>query len=564
MAIYHLSVKVITRSQGRSAVAAAAYRAADKIENEYDGIAYDYRKKNWVVHSEIILPTNAPSKYRDRSTLWNAVEAAEKSKTAQLAREVEIALPRELNLQQQVELVRMFVNAKFVTEGMCVDFSIHNPPLRDDRGHPVDNEGNIVKNESDYIFMNPHVHIMLTMRPMDEQGKWKPKSATEYICIRDGTEVEMTGAEYKERKSEGWQKQYKFQDGNKIVWMTDEEGQGKGLKRVSRTPKQSKFGRQDLTVQFWNSKDRIYEWREGWELYCNTYFSEHGINTYIDSRSYEKQGREELPTVHLGVSANCIEKRADRLERQDISVTRTEAGAINAEIKRYNSLIRKIREITKTIVDTAHEKIIALRCSLIGVEYHLSALKKELSEKAKERYHKLSDYLKTYDLYQKKIDDLKISESILDNEINGLRIIDKRKKKELLQKKSDVQGKLEFAYDLQSGLAVQYNLERDIAVIRKEFRQLEYVSRAEELEKKDHNKKDQILREYRKECKSGYFESQESLNEGLDRIEKALQEEYGMKYDSNMLAQAIEKTNIELKKIAEEENSIKRGRKLVL
>ena len=347
MAIYHLSVKIISRSQGRSAVAAAAYRAAEKMENEYDGIVHDFRKKGWVVQREILLPEHAPIEYSDRCMLWNAVEKSEKRKTAQLAREIEIALPRELSLPQQIELLRQYIEDKFVAEGMCADYVIHNPPLRDDKNRPVDYAGNLLKDKKDFIFPNPHAHIMLTMRPIDENGKWEAKSATEYVCIRDGIEVGMTAEEFKSKKEDGWQKQYQYQEGKKKIWLTDEEGRRRNLTRISKTPKQSKFGCQNPTVERWNSPERVFEWRDSWASYCNRYLCKAKIDASIDARSFAEQGREELPTVHLGVEANAMDKRADRMERVGKSGTRSEAGQINREIRAvYQVDSRKIVNVT--------------------------------------------------------------------------------------------------------------------------------------------------------------------------------------------------------------------------
>jgi ATP-dependent exoDNAse (exonuclease V) alpha subunit len=148
MAIYHCSIKIIKRSQGRSAVAAAAYRSGQRLTNEWDGITHDYTKKGGVVYSEILLPTHAPPEFSDRATLWNSVQKFEKSRNAQLAREIEIALPAEIDRQSQIRLVRKYVDDIFVLAGMCADFSIH------DKG-----DG------------NPHAHIMLTLRPLNERGE---------------------------------------------------------------------------------------------------------------------------------------------------------------------------------------------------------------------------------------------------------------------------------------------------------------------------------------------------------------------------------------------------------
>lgn len=153
MACYHLTTKVITRSTGRSAVAAAAYRSRDKLYDERQGMEFDYTKKKDLAHCEILLPENAPEIWKDRQTLWNEVERSEKRKDAQLAREIELALPKEFNLQQQIDLLREYVQAQFVSKGMIADICIH-------------------KSDS-----NPHVHIMLTMREVSHNGFGKKERA---------------------------------------------------------------------------------------------------------------------------------------------------------------------------------------------------------------------------------------------------------------------------------------------------------------------------------------------------------------------------------------------------
>ena len=121
MAIYHCSMKIISRGKGRSAVAAAAYRAGEKIISEYDGNTSDYTKKGGIVHAEILLPEHAPHEYSDRAVLWNAVEKIEKAANSQLVREIELALPVELSREQNISLVRDYVNNNFVDSGMCAD-----------------------------------------------------------------------------------------------------------------------------------------------------------------------------------------------------------------------------------------------------------------------------------------------------------------------------------------------------------------------------------------------------------------------------------------------------------
>ena len=113
----HIPVSIIKRSEGRSAVAAAAYRSGTRLTNEWDGLTHDYTRKGGVVHAEIMLPAHAPPEFADRSTLWNSVEQIEKARDSQLAREIEAALPRELSREQQLALVRAYVKDNFVDKG---------------------------------------------------------------------------------------------------------------------------------------------------------------------------------------------------------------------------------------------------------------------------------------------------------------------------------------------------------------------------------------------------------------------------------------------------------------
>jgi Ti-type conjugative transfer relaxase TraA len=151
MAIYHFSAKVISRSLGSSAVASAAYRSAERLHDERLDRDHDFTNKSGVVHSEVLLPEDAPERLGDRSTLWNEVEATELRKDAQLAREVEFAIPRELNQQQGIELARDFVQAEFVDHGIIADLNVH---------WDIGADG----------LAKPHAHVMLTMREVSEDG----------------------------------------------------------------------------------------------------------------------------------------------------------------------------------------------------------------------------------------------------------------------------------------------------------------------------------------------------------------------------------------------------------
>ena len=160
MAIYHLEAKVVSRGAGRSAVAASAYLSCSRLYNDYDGIQHDYTRKQGLVWQQIFLPEYAPQEWQNREKLWNAVEEVEAAKDSRLAREFVVALPIELSREQQIELLQDFIREQFVSDGMCADAAIH-----DTDGH------------------NPHAHILLTVRPLDEQGKWQYKTEKEYLCI---------------------------------------------------------------------------------------------------------------------------------------------------------------------------------------------------------------------------------------------------------------------------------------------------------------------------------------------------------------------------------------------
>ena len=236
MAIYHLEAKVVSREKGRSAVAASAYLSCSKILNDYDGVQHDYTRKKGLVWQEVFLPENAPTEWQDRSVLWNAVEESEKTKDSRLAREFVVALPIELNKSEWQKLLTEFIQEQFVSDGMCADVAIHDP-------HPPGH--------------NPHAHIMLTVRPLDEQGKWQYKTEKEYLCVRNGEEKGFTATEFKTAQADGWEKQYHYKVGRKKVYMPHSEAEKHGYERANKHPKSTKYGRQNPIAERWNSDEQL-------------------------------------------------------------------------------------------------------------------------------------------------------------------------------------------------------------------------------------------------------------------------------------------------------------------
>jgi len=271
IAIYSLNIKIQSRGKGKSAIAAAAYIAGERFKNEYDGIIHDRTDRKDVVHSEIVLPENAPAEFYDRAVLWNAVELSERAKNAQLAREIRLALPKDFTLEQNINLVHQYANENFVSRGMCADIAIHDK--KDD---------------------NVHAHVLLTMRPLERDGTFGAKSRMEYILAAHGEKIKLPSGRYKTRK---------------------------------------------ISTTDWDNRDNAELWREKWADTLNMYLQHYKHETRVDHRSFERQGLEILPTIHLGAVSHALEKQGIRTER----------GDINRAIKKKNAqlqlLDKKIHEI---------------------------------------------------------------------------------------------------------------------------------------------------------------------------------------------------------------------------
>lgn len=263
MAIFHFRAKIISRAKGKSAIAAAAYRSGNKLHDERYDETQDYTKKRFIEHSEIQLPENAPSKYQDREALWNSVEKAERAKNAQLAREIEVALPREITPEQRVKLVHDYVQKNFVDQGMIADWSIHNPqPDKKNPNKPA----------------NPHAHIMLTLRSLRSNGSWASKKTSHYALDENGQKIPVIDPKTGKQK---------LGKKNQKIW-----------KRVI-TP-----------TNDWNNRKNVEKWRANWARECNKYLAP---DQQIDHRSYKEQDKDKpfqrIPTIHEGHYAQEIERK---------------------------------------------------------------------------------------------------------------------------------------------------------------------------------------------------------------------------------------------------------------
>lgn len=271
MSIYHCSIKNISRSSGRSAVACAAYRSGEELEDVETGITHDYRKKTGIAFAEIFLCKNAPERFQNREELWNEVEKIEKAADARLAREIEVAIPRELSLEEMKNLVAGY--AKMLTEeGMCVDAAIH------------------------LKVGNPHAHLMCTTRKIKADGTWDQKEKKVYALDEFGNKIPVIDQKTREQK---------IGARGRRIW-----------KRVT-------VAANDL-----NAKENVEKWRKMWSEHCNAYLEP---EQQIDHRSYERQGKKDvIPTIHEGYAAREMEKRGKLAERCEIN---REIAVANRDIK---------------------------------------------------------------------------------------------------------------------------------------------------------------------------------------------------------------------------------------
>ena len=349
MSIYHLEAKVVSRGAGRSAVAASAYLSCSRLYNDYDGIQHDYTKKQGLVWQEVFLPEYAPQEWQDREKLWNAVEEVETAKDSRLAREFVVALPIELSREQQIELLQDFIREQFVSDGMCADAAIH-----DTDGH------------------NPHAHILLTVRLLDERGKWQYKTEKEYLCMRNGEERGFTAAEFKSAQNDGWEKQYPYKVGKKKVYMTPSAAEAQELIRADKHPKSTRYGRQNPISERWNSEEQLVSWRVAWADVTNRYLESAGREERIDHRSNAARGLDEIPTIHEGVTVQALERKGIVSDRCEMN---RQIRADNALLRELKAEIKKLAALVARTVPAIAEGLEKLRSRVLIFCYQLSHIR---------------------------------------------------------------------------------------------------------------------------------------------------------------------------------------------
>ena len=295
------------------------------------------------------MPEYAPQAWKDREQLWNAVEEVETAKDSRLAREFVVALPIELNRGEQIDLLQEFIREQFVSDGMCADAAIH-----DTDGH------------------NLHAHILLTVRPLDEQGRWQYKTEKEYLCVKDGEERGFTAAEFKAVQADGWEKQYPYKVSKKKVYMIPSAAEAQGLVRADKHPKSTRYGRQNPISERWNSEEQLVLWRKAWADVTNRYLERSGHDARIDHRSHAERGLSEQPTIHEGVAARAMEKKGLISDRCELN---RQIKADNALLRDLKATVRKLMQAVKNTIPAIAEAMETIRQNVIIFCYQLRSIR---------------------------------------------------------------------------------------------------------------------------------------------------------------------------------------------
>ena len=308
----HFEINIVKRSEGGSAVSAAAYQTGEKLFSDWDRKYMYHGTKEELVLKEILLPAHAPPEFADRNKLWNSAEAAEPNWNSQLARRLKIALPVELSMEDNIALAREYCEKEFASKGMIVDLAVHDP-------EPPNH--------------NPHFHVLLTMRPLDEKGNWAPKARKEYVLDKDGNRIRGPNGKYKVRK---------------------------------------------IPTVDWNARGNAEIWRHDWENLQNQYLERAGRAERVCMKSYERQGLDTIPTVHMGPAVMALERKG----------IRTDVGNLNREIRAVNAMIRFLKDTILKLTSWLAD----LRQAIKEIEmepeeiYLVDLLNRKFDQRANERF----------------------------------------------------------------------------------------------------------------------------------------------------------------------------------
>lgn len=290
LAIYHCHISNVSRAKGSSSCATASYITGEKIYEERVGKTYNYGRNERIVHYEMM----SIFEFENVADLFNSIENYEKANNSRTAKKIEVALPRELDLENQIEIVKNYVQKNLVDKGYPCTFAIHE-----------DKEGK-----------NPHAHILVANRQISADGKWQAKSKMEYVLDEDGNRVPIID------KKTGKQKVDKQ---NRKKW-----------KRI------------DVNKNLLDKKEFLLQLREMWAIECNKYLDK---DNQIDHRSYKEQGIMQIPTRHIGVVQQAMKKKNKVLD-----FDKTEINKIIKEDNKTLRMIHEQRMLVLLELENSKEE----------------------------------------------------------------------------------------------------------------------------------------------------------------------------------------------------------------
>lgn len=495
MAYFYMNASVQNRG-GSSSVMRSAYISGTAIRDDYKQETYNFTNKEEVIHTEVIVPSYAPKEYQDRETLWNAVEKIENG-NGRTARTFIVALPEELPIKANVQMVKEYCQDEFVKSGRCVDFAIH------------DKEGNL------------HAHIMTTVRPIDKKGNWEFKTEKVYICKNpDGEEKSLTAKELKLEQYKDYEKQlpyYKYGDvTEQKKYLTKTEYASGNYENFSRVkgkndPKKVRQDNVNNKYEKWNSRVELTKAERNFEKYANHYLEKHGIEQRIDSRTYAERGEERIGQKHLGNKCYHLEKHGIETDRGNynrkvIEFNRTVMGE-HGTAKELNYQLKKKAEFEreKEIIQKEIEK------SKVSILEKQQTLKNEFAEERDKAKLFADDYNNV------KVIESKIRE--LEERRDNCGIFQLKQKKEFTEKIREYKEYREDTFRRTSNATgVNITSIEDI-----KLQVMEHKSKAEELKKEYNMNRPSSVPEVpqeHKESKKSIIERLNSLRQERENIEE--------------------------------------------
>lgn len=313
---------------GHSAIGQSSYIQRETMKSEYDGLTYYPKYSEDLVHAEVILCKNAPSAFSDPSKLWNSVEMAEKSVNAQLARTFRVSLPNEWSYKLAIDVVRDYIDRNFVSQGMCVQFAIH------------DSENKKTGQR------NLHCHMMMTLRSIDENGKWMPKQKKIYLTDENGDRIPLI-----DKKT--------------------------GLQKVDKqNRKQWKCA--TVSTNDWSDSKHARAWRKDLVDTINSINEKLGTTEHHwEHRSFKEQGLDIVPQIHLG-------EKASALERAGIPSIR---GNINREIIEQNRIILQAKEALHKAEETLRAALALSGEAVTSIKNEIMEMIQKIAQRNHERLH---------------------------------------------------------------------------------------------------------------------------------------------------------------------------------